>query len=159
MKRVLSVLAAVVLAGGVGAAVLVTIVRSKPPRGLSVVRHTNKALWNRVTVKSGGAPGSSVSLLRHVGRTSGRAYVTPVGAQRVDDGFVIALTYGHQTDWLRNVLATGSATLVHQGVEYQVDRPEVCPMAEHASAFGRADRTGFRVLNITECLHLRVAPA
>ena len=46
---------------------------------------------------------------------SGRQYETPVGPFAVGDDFVIGLPYGPGADWVRNVLANGSATLVHQG--------------------------------------------
>ncbi len=53
-------------------------------------------------------------LIRHTGRTSGRAYATPVWAFRRGNEFVIALTYGPTTDWLRNlqVAAGGEARYV-----------------------------------------------
>jgi hypothetical protein len=39
--------------------------------------------------------------IRHVGRKSGRTYVTPVGARRTGEVFVIPLTFGNQSDWSR----------------------------------------------------------
>jgi deazaflavin-dependent oxidoreductase (nitroreductase family) len=47
----------------------------------------------------------------HRGRRSGRAYRTPVSAFRRRGGYVIALTYGPGTDWVRNVLAAGECFL------------------------------------------------
>lgn len=41
------------------------------------------------------------SVIRHIGRRSGKAYATPVVAERVPDGFVIPLPYGADVDWLR----------------------------------------------------------
>ena len=58
-----------------------------------------------------------------------------MGAVAIDDGFVIALPYGPNTDWLKNVLASGSATIVNEGNTYDVDRPEVVPMAEAGRYF------------------------
>lgn len=51
----------------------------------------------------------------HRGRRSGRLYRTPVNAFPVDEGFVVALTYGRETDWVRNVLAAGGCEMVHRG--------------------------------------------
>ena len=42
-----------------------------------------------------------------------------------------------RTDWLKNVLGQGSATIVASGHTCEVDRPEVIPMAE-ATAYFRA---------------------
>ena len=47
----------------------------------------------------------------HTGRTSGRQYRTPVNVFRRGDRYIIALTYGSESDWVRNVLADGGCTL------------------------------------------------
>ena len=47
--------------------------------------------------------------IRHVGRRSGRPYVTPAGARLTGDTFVIPLTFGNQSDWSRNVRASAAA--------------------------------------------------
>lgn len=39
------------------------------------------------------------------------------------------------TDWLKNVLARGSATIVTKGHSYEVDRPEVISMADVTGYF------------------------
>ena len=44
-------------------------------------------------------------MLVHRGRRSGREYRTPVRSFRRGDRLVFALTYGTETDWVRNVLA------------------------------------------------------
>jgi deazaflavin-dependent oxidoreductase (nitroreductase family) len=48
--------------------------------------------------------------LFHIGRTTGRAYRTPLMLFRRGDHAVIALTYGARTQWLKNVLAAGTCT-------------------------------------------------
>ena len=50
--------------------------------------------------------------LEHTGRTTGRAYRTPIMVFRRGDRAVIAMTYGPDTDWARNVLAAGGAIVV-----------------------------------------------
>jgi deazaflavin-dependent oxidoreductase (nitroreductase family) len=76
-------------------------------------------------------------VVRHVGRTTGRPFETPVQAVVTDDWFVIALPYGANTDWLKNVLATKSATIVREGTTYTVDRPEIVPMSVAAELGAR----------------------
>jgi deazaflavin-dependent oxidoreductase (nitroreductase family) len=49
--------------------------------------------------------------VEHRGRTSGRTYRTPVWAFPTERGFVIALTYGPATEWVRNVLAAGECRI------------------------------------------------
>ena len=48
--------------------------------------------------------------LLHVGRRTGRRYRTPIMLFRRGDRAVIALTYGERTQWLKNVLASGTCT-------------------------------------------------
>ncbi len=64
------------------------------------------------------------ALLRHVGRRSGKTYEIPIMVWRVEDGFVIALTYGPQVDWLRNLQAAGQGSLLWHKQEYVFQKPE-----------------------------------
>jgi len=64
------------------------------------------------------------ALLRHVGRRSGKAYEIPIMVWRVEDGFVIALTYGPHVDWLRNLQAANQGSLRWHKQEYVFQRPE-----------------------------------
>jgi deazaflavin-dependent oxidoreductase (nitroreductase family) len=54
-------------------------------------------------------PGFGV--VHHRGRRSGREFQTPVNVFAVDGGYVIALTYGPDADWVRNVLAADGCRL------------------------------------------------
>jgi len=65
------------------------------------------------------------SILRHTGRTSGRAYSTPVVGITVPDGFLIPLPFGDATQWARNLFAAGGGRLRHGGREYAIDEPRV----------------------------------
>ena len=64
-------------------------------------------------------------LIRHVGRSSGKEYETPVWAFRQPDGFLIVLTYGPDTDWLRNLQAAGSCEGVYGGTTYRLTDPRI----------------------------------
>jgi deazaflavin-dependent oxidoreductase (nitroreductase family) len=64
------------------------------------------------------------ALLRHVGRRSGKPYEIPIMVWPVKDGFVIALTYGRQVDWLRNLQAAGQGNLLWHKQEYVFQKPE-----------------------------------
>ena len=61
----------------------------------------------------------------HRGRRSGRSYRTPVGAFHTPNGFVIALTYGSHTDWVRNVLAAGGCDLETRGQRVSLVEPRI----------------------------------
>lgn len=64
------------------------------------------------------------ALLRHVGRRSGKTYEIPIMVWRVEDGFVIVLTYGPKVDWLRNLQAAGKGSLRWHKQEYVFQKPE-----------------------------------
>ena len=101
--------------------------------------------------------------IRHVGRKSGRAYVTPAGARVSGDVAVIPLTFGNQSDWAKNVRAAGGCSLKVNGEEYTavapqfVDRRDAGPLLK--SAFGPVERAGFRLLGIKQYLRLDVVPS
>jgi deazaflavin-dependent oxidoreductase (nitroreductase family) len=108
-------------------------------------------------MKSAGAAGSSASVVRHRGRTTGHPYETPVQAVPTEDGYVVALPYGTQADWLKNVLAAGSATVVTGGQTHQVEHPEVVPMAEVVGYFSPGDQRTHRIFGVDECLRVQRA--
>jgi deazaflavin-dependent oxidoreductase (nitroreductase family) len=88
------------------------------------VAHFNRRITNRVTgPMAPWLPGFGVVV--HKGRTSGREYRTPVNVFRDGDGYVIALTYGPGSDWVKNVLAAGQATLITRGRRLELTSPEV----------------------------------
>ncbi len=146
---------AVVLLALVG--VMITFVvgmRAKSPAVLDAVRRTSRAM-KPLAMKSAGRPGASASVIRHVGRATGRPYETPVGAVATEDGFVIALPYGARTDWLKNVLANGSAAIVDEGSTYEVDQPEVLPLEVEALTFSPADQRAHSLFRVEHCLRVR----
>jgi len=101
--------------------------------------------------------------IRHVGRKSGRAFMTPAGA-RVSGGVaVIPLTFGNQSDWSKNVWAAGGCSITADGRDYVADEPEFVDRRDAgpllAATFGPVTRAGFRLLGIKQYLRLRVVPA
>ena len=88
------------------------------------VARANKAGLNRVTkFVAPWAPGWAVVI--HRGRKSGKTFRTPLWAFRHRDGFVIALTYGAEADWVRNVISAGGCELETRRRRYQVGNPRV----------------------------------
>ena len=107
-----------------------------------------------LAMRSAGREGTATSVVRHVGRRSGRTYQTPVVVARHDDSFLIALPYGERTDWLKNVLAAGSAAIVAGGHSYEVDRPEVIPMKEATGYFRPGDQRMHRQFHVDTALQV-----
>jgi deazaflavin-dependent oxidoreductase (nitroreductase family) len=85
-----------------------------------------KNTLNRVTSRMARSGHGPFSLIRHVGRKSGRSYETPVILVQVPEGFIAELTYGENVDWYHNIVATGGCVVVHHGREYRVTHIEPC---------------------------------
>ena len=84
----------------------------------------NTAFTNRITgLLAGWLPGFGI--LTHVGRKSGKVFRTPVNVFRAANGFVIALTYSSQSEWVKNVLAAGGCELKTVGKNYHLSVPKV----------------------------------
>jgi deazaflavin-dependent oxidoreductase (nitroreductase family) len=84
----------------------------------------NLAVTNRITSRfAARLPG--FGMLTHVGRRSGTLYRTPVNVFRAPEGFLIALTYGRESEWVKNVLAAGGCELETRGVRYHLSAPTI----------------------------------
>jgi deazaflavin-dependent oxidoreductase (nitroreductase family) len=153
--RFATVVVVVVLGLAALAAAWLVGMRNKGSVVVSAQRRFNRAVLNPRALRTAGTPGSEVAVIRHTGRTTGRHHETPVGAEPTDDGFVVALVYGPRSDWLKNVLASGSATVVHQGASFPVERPEVVPFDSVAHHF--PDARAIRTFGVTEAVLLHKA--
>ena len=153
-RRIINFIVALVVCFGVVATIFVAGMRAKSPLVLNAVRRCGRST-KRFVLPSAGTPGATASVVRHVGRTTGRPYETPVQAVATDDGFVIALPYGPNTDWLKNVLASGSATIAHEGTTQRVDRPEVVHMSVATPRFSPTDQRMHRLFRVEQCLLVR----
>jgi deazaflavin-dependent oxidoreductase (nitroreductase family) len=122
-----------------------------------VVAKWNKAGLNRVTRHiAPWAPGLGVVV--HRGRRSGRSYQTPVNVFREPGGYVFALTYGPDTDWVRNVLAAGGCELRTHGRVVALTEPRLY-RDETRRAIRPAERQVLRLLGVADFLSLKVAPS
>lgn len=104
-----------------------------------------------------GAEVSRQSGIQHLGSPSCRAAIRPdrrdpVVAVEYDDSLLVALPYGEGTDWLKNVLASGSAA---DARTYGVDQPEVIPIAEGTAFFRPREQGMHRRFRVDSALRLR----
>jgi deazaflavin-dependent oxidoreductase (nitroreductase family) len=111
-------------------------------RFLWTLKHT----LNHVTARAARSGRGPFSLVRHVGRRSGREYETPLILAQVPSGFVAELTYGPDVDWYRNVVAAGGCTVIHHGREYRVDRITELAPDEGLAAYPYPQRLVLRLL-------------
>lgn len=126
--------------------------------GLAAIRRLNRRFTNRRVMTTAGRPGASASVIRHMGRTSGKPYETPVGVVDAGDAVFITLPYGTTPDWLKNVKAEGSAEILHEGRTFLVEHPEVLDTADVASHHSRRERIVQRLYGVEFVLRLRKAP-
>ena len=120
------------------------------PRSLA---RFNLVVTNRVTgLAAGRLPGFAI--VEHTGRRSGRRYRTPVNLFRSGDRFVVALTYGRGSQWVRNVLAAGGCEVRTGGRRLRLAEPEVVHDPERALVPAPV-RVPLRLLRVDEFLVLR----
>jgi deazaflavin-dependent oxidoreductase (nitroreductase family) len=94
-----------------------------PVLGKRVARF-NQRVTNRITGPL--APWlPAFGVIVHTGRTSGRTYRTPVNVFRHDGGYVVALTYGPESDWVRNVQVAGGCELLTLGTSHRLTAPRL----------------------------------
>jgi len=155
MPQLLAILGVVVLGLAALAIGFVMGWRKKSGLVLGPIVWISKKVMNPMQMRTAGKPGAYASIVRHRGRISGAEYATPVGVIADGDAFLVALPYGSRAQWLRNVLAAGSATLVHEGTMYNVDRPELIALQTVADRFSASDQGLFRWLHVEDCLRLR----
>ena len=84
----------------------------------------NRRVTNRITGPvARWLPGFGVIV--HTGRKSNRRYRTPVNVFAAPGGYVVALTYGADSDWVRNVLAAGGCELESRGRTQHLTAPRI----------------------------------
>jgi deazaflavin-dependent oxidoreductase (nitroreductase family) len=109
-----------------------------------------KSISNRIFLAISGGCLRAYSLVRHVGRTSGREYRNPVSAYPLGDGFVIAVLYGTGSQWVRNVMAAGRFDLRTKGRDHSLERPEIIPPIRALPAFPAYQRGMLRTRKIQD---------
>lgn len=113
----------------------------------------NRVVTNRIVGPAARyVPGFAV--VSHVGRRSGRTYRTPVSLFRRGDRYVIALMYGADSQWVRNVLAAGGADIETRGGRVHLVDPEVVRDPAR-SLVPRSVRVPIRLANVDEFMLLR----
>lgn len=94
------------------------------------------------------------SAVDHVGRRSGKEYRTPVTAFPTTDGVTVLLPYGADTDWVRNLQASGSGRVQIDGRSLLVEEPRVVPLGEALSVVKGPWRHVLRIAPVESALLL-----
>lgn len=123
---------------------------------LDRIRVFNKHVTNKILIHISGKKFGHFVVLTHIGRKSGRLYRIPIIAEPDAHGFVIALTYGRKVDWLENVLAKGSCSMIWKNKEYSLVKPEFIDKELGLLAFPVLFRTGLRKMGVEYLLRLEI---
>ena len=116
-----------------------------------LMARVNRRVFNPREIKKGKRP-----VLIHNGRRSGKTYQTPLDAHEVDGGYVFILVYGSDSDWVQNIMASGSATLRVDGELIELDQPKVIGTDEAWSQITEG-KPPASFYNITEYLRMDLA--
>jgi deazaflavin-dependent oxidoreductase (nitroreductase family) len=97
------------------------------------------------------------AVIEHQGRKSGRHYSTPVAARRTTSGFVIALAFGAQVDWYRNLVSAGGGTIRWRGGSYRMTAPERLDVASAIATFHPVQRFLLGLAGVDGYVNVQVA--
>jgi deazaflavin-dependent oxidoreductase (nitroreductase family) len=121
------------------------------------MRRVNKLALNKFTRQlAPWLPGLGVVV--HRGRTSGKWYRTPVNVfPRAGGRYVLALTYGSDTDWVKNVIAAGGCEMLTRGKHLELTAPRLFH-DEARSEIRVVERKILGLLHVYDFLELRAVP-
>jgi deazaflavin-dependent oxidoreductase (nitroreductase family) len=131
---------------------------ARPPRPpLAFIRPFTTHVFNpfsRLFVKW--LPGFGI--LGYRGRKSGKPYRTPMIASGHGEEWVFALTYGSDVQWVKNVVASGEATLEVGRRTIRLVQPELLvDPTRRLAPWGIRQVLG--LLRVSEFVRMRTAPA
>jgi deazaflavin-dependent oxidoreductase (nitroreductase family) len=111
----------------------------------------NKRTFNKMEIRRGIRP-----VLSHVGRSSGKTYETPLDAHAVEGGYIFIANYGRDSDWVKNILAAGTATLRAGGNEIALVSPRMVTKDEALRQMAAGIKWPPDRMNVTECLRMDI---
>lgn len=96
-----------------------------------------------------------MGVIVHTGRKTHRQYRTPVLVFRRGERLIIALTYGHESQWVQNLLAQKGCELTTEGRTLRLAEPRLFHDPQH-SAMPALIRLILRLFNVSDFLELTV---
>jgi hypothetical protein len=113
----------------------------------------NRKVANPLIRKIAGSFGPLANV-RHRGRRTGRDYATPVLAFGTEDGIVIGVLYGTNSDWVSNVLAADGAEVTWHGRLGQYEQPRLISNGEGLPKVPTIIRGSYRLLRVRDFVRL-----
>lgn len=114
-------------------------------------RRVTNPLARRV---AGRLPGFAIVV--HKGRKTGKEFRTPVNAFESVEGYLISLTYGSNSDWVKNVVAAGGCELETRGDVIRLSDPIVVKDASVRHELPAVVRPALAAIGVDEFMRLAV---
>jgi deazaflavin-dependent oxidoreductase (nitroreductase family) len=121
----------------------------------SGIRYFNKYVLNRLTGKIARSSWGPFSIVYHVGRRSGKPYETTIIAIPTAASFIVALTYGPDVDWFRNVTAAGRCKILWHSRVYPIEKIEALEVETALPYFPAFERTILQWVGIQDFVGMK----
>ena len=118
------------------------------PKAIAVF---NKHVTNKLVLNSRKHT-PPLAVVNHVGRKSGNKYRTPIMAFEYEQGFVFALTYGRDVDWVKNLIAADNGTLEYNGEEIKIQNIRHISYDEVEAVFPDRIKNFLNFFSVDHCL-------
>ena len=92
------------------------------------------------------------AIVHHRGRRSGRMYRTPVMAFPTETGYVFALTYGRDVDWVKNLMTSDGGSLERKGDETPFHGIRFAKLRDVKEFFPFLVRLPLGFISVEDCL-------
>lgn len=115
------------------------------------ITHFNKHVTNRFFILfAGWIP--PLAIIEHCGRKSSKQYKTPILAFPTTKGYVFALTYGRNVDWVKNLQASGCGVLKYNGCTDQIHNFSFSKYEDVKKIFPGLVRMFLEIFYVKDCL-------
>ncbi len=118
------------------------------------MRQFNKNVINRLTGKIARSAHGPFVIIQHTGRKSGKPFETPIIAILTGDSFVVALTYGPEVDWYKNISAAGKCGILRHKKHYAIRSIESLDPSAALAYFPAPERGILRTVGIHDFIKL-----
>lgn len=125
------------------------------PRAIAVFNRD----WTNRLVRTFAGTVPPFGMILHRGRRTGRSYETPIMIFRAPDGFVVALTYGASSEWVRNVFAANACEAIVRGKHVRLTDPRRVRGDDGMRLMPSVLRPVLRLFAVKDFLRLDAEPA
>ena len=132
--------------------------RRRDPDTMRRIAEWNRRHLNPRMLRLAGKRGWNAASLHHMGRTTGRALQTPVVVHRSGSSCLVPLPYGAEVDWLKNLQARGSGSMVDHGLAFGIANPRVVTQQRAFEHLDRRERARYRWYGVAEFAEFDITP-